>query len=96
MIKNLDKYYDMALLLSFIPPVKRDVINLEKSIRKLEAERNRTVRTIGINEYAIQLQEIISELYINLKEARNEPYAENLENLEYILSINIRRAESTG
>lgn len=94
MIKNLEKYYDMALELSLIPPEKRNVIQIEKAIKKLEVERNRTVRTTGINEYAIQLQEIISELYIDLKEAKNEPYDKNLENLEYIISINIKRAQS--
>ncbi len=93
---NLAKYYDMGLALSFVPSNKRNLTQLERAIKKLEADRNRSVREHGITEYAVQLQEVISQLYIDLKEAKNEDYSANLQNLEYILAINIKWAEKVG
>jgi|BioPla2DNA2_1021312.scaffolds.fasta_scaffold47405_2 hypothetical protein len=91
---NLDKYYDLALELTFVAKHKRNTNKLKSIITMLETERNNYVSENGITEDAIHFQEVISQLKITCLEALNEDYSKDLEQLEYITSINIINAQN--
>lgn len=91
---NLDKYYDLALELTFVAKHKRNTNKLKSIITMLETERNNYVSENGITEDAIHFQEVISQLKITYLEALNEDYSKDLEQLEYITSINIINAQN--
>lgn len=93
---DINTYADMPYLLSFVAPQNRNKQEITEAVQKLELERNQTVIEQGITQEAIFLDEIISQLKICLKEATFEDYSHELEHLEFVLSINILRAQNTS